>query len=56
MVIATPIGGGHYFIDIAGGIAVAVIAILAAKWAAAWLTRPAAAAQAYDVQTGVPAR
>jgi membrane-associated phospholipid phosphatase len=56
MLIATPICGGHYFIDVAGGIAVAVTAILVAKWLTAWLTRPAAVAQPYDVQTGVPAR
>jgi PAP2 superfamily len=56
MLIATPIGGGHYFIDIAGGIAVAVVAIMASKWIAARLTRPAAAAQAYALQSGVPAR
>jgi membrane-associated phospholipid phosphatase len=55
MLVATPIGGGHYFIDIAGGIAVAVVAIMAAKWVAAWLLRPAAVAQAYTISS-VPAR
>lgn len=30
MIVATPMGGGHYFVDILAGILVAVLAILAA--------------------------
>jgi PAP2 superfamily len=41
MLLATPICGGHYFVDIFAGIATAVVAILAAKWISDWLTRPA---------------
>jgi hypothetical protein len=32
MLAATPIDGGHYFIDLAAGLAVAVLAIAAARW------------------------
>jgi membrane-associated phospholipid phosphatase len=32
MMASTPIDGGHYFIDLAAGIAVAMLAILAARW------------------------
>jgi hypothetical protein len=32
MLASTPIDGGHYFIDVIAGIAVAVAAILAARW------------------------
>jgi hypothetical protein len=32
MLAATPIDGGHYFIDLAAGLAVAVLAIIAARW------------------------
>jgi membrane-associated phospholipid phosphatase len=31
MLAATPIDGGHYFIDLAAGLAVAVLAIIAAR-------------------------
>ena len=41
LLIATPIGGGHYFIDMVAGAAIAVLAIAAAKWLAAGLTRGA---------------
>ena len=44
MLLATPIGGGHYFIDIFAGIAVAASAVAAAKWIAGWLMQPAGAA------------
>jgi hypothetical protein len=32
MLASTPIDGGHYFIDLVAGIAVAVLAIMAARW------------------------
>jgi PAP2 superfamily len=32
MMAATPIDGGHYFIDLFAGIAIAVLAIVAARW------------------------
>ena len=41
MLLATPLGGGHYFIDVFAGIAVAAAAIIAAQWIAGLLTRPA---------------
>jgi hypothetical protein len=45
MLAATPVDGGHYFIDLAAGLAVAVLAILAARWFGHWLARPSAAGQ-----------
>ena len=39
MLLATPLGGGHYFVDVFAGIAVAAAAIMAAQWIAALLTR-----------------
>jgi PAP2 superfamily len=42
MLLATPIGGGHYFVDVFAGMALAVLAIAAAKWLGAWLTKPLA--------------
>ena len=44
MLIATPIGGGHYFVDVIAGMAVAVLAIAAAGAIGARLTRPRGAA------------
>jgi hypothetical protein len=41
MLLATPIFGGHYFIDVFAGIAVAVIAIAVSERAAHRLARPA---------------
>jgi PAP2 superfamily protein len=32
MLASTPVGGGHYFIDLFAGIAVTVLAIVAARW------------------------
>jgi hypothetical protein len=43
MLLATPIGGGHYFVDVFAGMGVAVLAIAAAKWLGAWLTQGASA-------------
>jgi hypothetical protein len=42
MLVATPIGGGHFFVDVFAGIAVAVLAIVAARWVGQRLTEPAA--------------
>ena len=42
MLVATPIGGGHFFIDVFAGIAVAVVAIVAALRIGQRLTEPAA--------------
>jgi hypothetical protein len=37
MLLATPIGGGHYFVDVFAGMAVAVLAIAAALRIGEWL-------------------
>jgi hypothetical protein len=42
MLLATPIGGAHYFVDVFAGVAVAVLAIAATKRLSAWLTKPLA--------------
>jgi hypothetical protein len=39
MLLATPIGGAHYIVDLFAGVAVAVLAIAAAKRPCAWMTR-----------------
>lgn len=41
MLLATPIGGGHYFVDMFAGMGIAVLAIAAACRISGWLTRPA---------------
>lgn len=41
MLAATPIGGGHYFVDVLAGIGVAVLAIAASRWIGHRVTRPA---------------
>ena len=57
MLLATPIGGGHYFIDVFAGIGIAVLAIAAAKALGARLTRSAGAPRAAAVpETAVAAR
>ena len=38
MLLATPICGGHYFVDVFAGIAIATASIMAARWIADWLT------------------
>jgi len=40
MLLATPLGGGHYFVDVFAGIAVAAASIMAAQWVASLLTQP----------------
>jgi membrane-associated phospholipid phosphatase len=42
MLLATPIGGGHYFVDVFAGIGIAAASVLTAKWLAKRLLRPAA--------------
>ena len=39
MLLATPIGGGHYFVDVFAGIAIAALSIMAAKCIGRWLTQ-----------------
>jgi hypothetical protein len=55
MLAATPIDGGHYFIDLAAGLAVAVLAILAARWFGHRLAGPAAAGQGQIAAVATPA-
>jgi PAP2 superfamily len=55
MLLATPICGGHYFADVFAGIAIAVAAIMAARWIADRLTRPAMTNPAYAAGSVVPA-
>jgi len=38
MLVATPVCGGHYFVDVFAGIAIAAVAIMAARRIADWLT------------------
>ena len=52
MLASTPIVGGHYFIDVLAGIAVAVLGIAAACRIGAWVTRRAEA-QAPAIPEGV---
>lgn len=40
MLLATPMGGGHYFVDVFAGMALAVLAIVAARWVAERLSEP----------------
>ncbi len=40
MLAATPMGGGHYFVDVFAGVAVAVISIVAVLRISKWLTEP----------------
>jgi len=46
MLASTPIDGGHYFIDLIAGIAIAVLAIAAARWVGARIGRQAAGSSA----------
>jgi hypothetical protein len=55
MLLATPICGGHYFADVFAGIAIAVVAIMAARWIADRLTHPAKMNPAYVPGSAVPA-
>jgi hypothetical protein len=42
MLLSTPLGGGHYFVDVFAGMAIAVLAIAAARQISRRLTAPAA--------------
>lgn len=55
MLVATPIGGAHYFVDIFAGIGVAVLAIAAAGWIGERMMRPARAAVTAPEASGAPA-
>lgn len=48
MLFATPIGGGHYFVDVAAGLAIAVGAIAAATWPVRRMAAHAAPSPAFD--------
>ena len=54
MLLATPIGGGHYFVDVLAGVAVAVLAIAAAKALGARMTQGAATLSAHARASGHP--
>lgn len=55
MLLATPIVGGHYFVDVFAGMAVAAISILAASWIADRVTRTAAKPAGYLAPLALPA-
>jgi hypothetical protein len=55
MLLATPICGGHYFVDVFAGIATAVLAIMAARRISNRLVRPVATNTSYLPETAVPA-
>ncbi|HZL40958.1 MAG TPA: phosphatase PAP2 family protein [Pseudolabrys sp.] len=55
MLLATPICGGHYFADVFAGIAIAVLAIIAARWIAEWLIQPAKSNAALVPEVAIPA-
>lgn len=55
MLLATPFIGGHYFVDVFAGMAVAAAAILAARQIADWLTRPAKSNAALVPEVAIPA-
>lgn len=55
MLLATPIVGGHYFVDIFAGGAVAVASIMAAQWITERVVRPARAPAGYAGAAVVPA-
>ena len=56
MLLATPIGGGHYFVDVFAGIAIAASSIMAAKWIGQWLIQPSRAdADVYPSGYAAPA-
>jgi PAP2 superfamily len=50
MLAATPIIGGHYFVDLFAGIAVAVLAIAASSLVAQWIARRAAGGAPAEAQ------
>jgi len=54
MLAATPVIGGHYFVDLFAGIAVAVLAIAAANLVAQWIARRQADASPAQAPDDVP--
>jgi len=54
MLLATPIGGGHYFVDVIAGMAVAVVAIVAALRISEWLLQQAASPAAAAAEVLAP--
>jgi hypothetical protein len=54
MLLATPVVGGHYFVDVFAGIAVAAVSIAAAAWITSRLTRTAPG-PVYAASLGQPA-
>jgi membrane-associated phospholipid phosphatase len=40
MLVSIPVDGGHYFIDVPAGLAIAVLAIMAARRIAAYAHQP----------------
>jgi membrane-associated phospholipid phosphatase len=56
MLASTPIDGGHYFIDLIAGVAVAVLAIIVAGWVCRnVMLRPALFAHGKIIEAAVPA-
>jgi membrane-associated phospholipid phosphatase len=57
MMVSIPVDGGHYFIDILAGIAIAIPCLFAARALVARLAAPAAAAASLDIvpAAGMPA-
>jgi len=55
MLLATPMAGGHYFVDVFAGIGVAVLAIAAARWISERATRGAARPALAVAEAAVPA-
>jgi membrane-associated phospholipid phosphatase len=57
MLTSTPIDGGHYFVDLIAGVAVAVLAIMAARWTCrrVLVGLPSLAGRAKYAEAAVPA-
>jgi membrane-associated phospholipid phosphatase len=57
MLASTPIDGGHYFVDLIAGLAVAVLAIVVARWICRWMlvALPLLAGRAKYAEAAVPA-
>lgn len=55
MLAATPIDGGHYFIDLVAGIVVAVLAVVAARAVSRWIAGRARGSIAVSARPAMPA-
>ena len=53
MLAATPVDGGHYFIDLIAGIAIAILAVVAARWVGNRILNPRVKRAAVSVVAGV---